>query len=218
MPDADRMPSILRSVEQDHSTQQSTTGLMDRLTHQSKRQRTDFDDHVLTDSTPRSAAARFVMPTAPGGSVHDMRAARPSFMRASVPTQEPDEPLPEVFSPLKRGQRFVPGGMAAELQTWVFETGNEAIHSRRGEDHLGGQNYAMTVKITQAEGIKPITIIGLTSDETEVRLLLVEGQPSREPRKESMKVGSTVGVKAPAWTVVIDSQDWIVGVDWKVLQ
>lgn len=49
-----------------------------------------------------------------------------------------------------------------------------------------------------------------------VRVMLVKGGSERD-----VEVGSHVGIRAPSWEIMIGEQgnqeEWIVGVDWKVL-
>ncbi|CAK3949813.1 Hypothetical predicted protein [Lecanosticta acicola] len=144
----------------------------------------------------------------------DSQIRRPPFLRSSLAPLEPAEPLPDAFSPHRRGEKFVAGGMAATMQQWVIETGQGAAHSRRGQSYLRGEDYVLRVKAETVIGSGPILMQGKLPDDEEMNLMLV-----REARKTSSDVvqGSMVGVRAPTWEMELDGRKWTVGVDWKIL-
>ncbi|WPB03688.1 uncharacterized protein RHO25_008332 [Cercospora beticola] len=141
-------------------------------------------------------------------------ARRPAFLRSSLAPPENFEPVPEAFSPHRRGEKFVPGGMAATLQQWVIEAGQAAAHSRRGQGYLQGENYVHRVKVASVAGHGPILVEGVHQDESEARILLI-----MDGKRNSRNVSpdSIVGIRAPCWEVELDERSWIVGVDWKTL-
>lgn len=166
-------------------------------------------------TTPAShvTAAQFAAVHNVHGSRGDgIQIRRPAFLRASLAPSEQPEPLPEAFSPHRRGEKFVPGGMAATLQQWVIETGQKAAQSRRGQGYLRGEEYVLRCVVASMSGRAPLTILGTLSDGTEVRLLLVVGS-----NKTKVLVGSDLGVRAPVWDIQLEGRSWTVGVDWKVV-
>jgi hypothetical protein len=52
--------------------------------------------------------------------------SRPQFLLPPQQLSPPklSTPLPETFSPSRKGQRYIPGGLASTLQTWIVETAN----------------------------------------------------------------------------------------------
>ncbi|GIZ42732.1 hypothetical protein CKM354_000599100 [Cercospora kikuchii] len=141
-------------------------------------------------------------------------ARRPAFLRSSLAPPENFEPVPEAFSPHRRGEKFVPGGMAATLQQWVIEAGQAAAHSRRGQGYLQGENYVHRVKVASVAGHGPILVEGRHQDESEARVLLImDGKRA----SRNMFPDSIVGIRAPCWEVELEGRNWIVGVDWKAL-
>ncbi|KAF2211720.1 hypothetical protein CERZMDRAFT_98153 [Cercospora zeae-maydis SCOH1-5] len=139
---------------------------------------------------------------------------RPAFLRSSLAPPEQFEPVPEAFSPHRRGEKFVPGGMAATLQQWVIEAGQAAAHSRRGQGYLQGETYVHRVHVASAAGHGPILVEGRRADDSEARVLLI-----MDGKWSSRKVfpDSIVGIRAPCWEVELEGSSWIVGVDWKTL-
>jgi hypothetical protein len=51
---------------------------------------------------------------------------RPAFILPPQPTSpvKPSKPLPEIFSPSRKTQKYVPNGLASTLQGWIIETAN----------------------------------------------------------------------------------------------
>ncbi|KAF2170237.1 hypothetical protein M409DRAFT_19839 [Zasmidium cellare ATCC 36951] len=141
---------------------------------------------------------------------------RPQFLRSSVAPSEQLEPLPEAFSPHRRGEKFVPGGLAATMQQWVIETGQAAAHSRKGQGYLNGEDYVLRAKVSSVAGRGPMLVQGRHIDGGDVRLMLVAD--SKKDAIIDIPVGSTVGVRAPTWDIELEGISWTVGVDWKVLQ
>ncbi|KAH6621745.1 hypothetical protein C7974DRAFT_314082 [Boeremia exigua] len=68
--------------------------------------------------------------------------ARPSFLRPPQPAiAQPPRPLPELFSPSRKAHRYVPGGLASTLQTWLIEAAAGAT-SGRGVARLSSTPWA----------------------------------------------------------------------------
>ncbi|KAK5168143.1 uncharacterized protein LTR77_006711 [Saxophila tyrrhenica] len=165
---------------------------------------------------PSASVPPFATPKPPETSTITTAPQRPAFLRPSAPPQEPSEPLPETFSPHKRGQKFVPGGMAATVQQWVIETGQAAVQSRRGHGYLKGENYVAKVKVDEVLGQGPFTVLGKNAEMEAVALLLA-GKVKEDDERTGLKQGDVLGVRAPTWEVEVDGRSWCVGVDWKVM-
>lgn len=159
---------------------------------------------------------RFVLPRNVSSSQDQHLSPRPAFLRSSMPQADFSDPLPDVFSPQKKGQRFVPGGLADEVQSWIFQTGNEAIQSRRSQTQHAGGEFDISCKITATDGDDPIFAHGWKPDASEVAVVLMQSNQRRY--KETIKVGEIVGVKEPTWPVSFQDQTYQVAVDWKVIQ
>ncbi|KAK0275165.1 hypothetical protein LTR35_011213 [Friedmanniomyces endolithicus] len=177
---------------------------------------TTFELPQTPASHLRSTVPRFSHPSASIPSTAERQTVphRPSFLRSSVAPPEPSEPLPEAFSPHRRGQKFVPGGMAATMQQWVVETGQAAVQSRRGHAYLRGEDYVFKVKVEIVEGDGPYLVRATTGDGEVVHVMLAAGHGDRAA---SVVVGSVVGLRAPTWAVECEGSVWKVGVDWKML-
>lgn len=172
---------------------------------------------------PAGTTPRFAPATAPNpflGSDPGATASHPpAFLRPSNnSTQDLPAPLPETFSPHRRGQKFVPGAMAATLQQWVLETGQAAIASRRGQAYLYGRDYVVQIRIEEVRdggGAGPMVARGVDGQGEERRVLLA--RPLADVQRTGLARGDVVGVRAPVWDVEVDGQAWTVGVDWRIL-
>ena len=112
----------------------------------------------------------------------------------------------------------MPGGMAATMQQWVLEAGQSAVQSRKGQGYLRGEDYVMRVKVESMKGDGPHVVSARTSNGEPVNLILAgAGQPGAA-RTEEVARGSTIGVRAPSWTVELEGEQYAVAVDWRLLQ
>lgn len=143
--------------------------------------------------------------------------ARPSFLRP--PTPPLPGPLPQAFSPHRRGAAFVPGGTASTVQAWVVEAGQSAAQGRRQQatyQYLQTQDegWGFRVRVERSEAMEGggWRVLGQKDDGTgeRVRCLLVgEG-------KGEVRVGGYVGVRGLGWEVDVDEDGvWWVGVGWE---
>lgn len=132
---------------------------------------------------------------------------RPVFLRPSVAPTESREPLPEAFSPHRRGQKFIAGGMAASVQQWVLETGQAAAQSRRS--YLRGEDFVMRVKIDRTRGEGPFCVDGRLSNGNHVNLFLA-GAGSVAPDR-------VLGVRSPVWNFQVEAREMTVAVDWRLV-
>ncbi|KAF1354692.1 hypothetical protein BDV97DRAFT_365938 [Delphinella strobiligena] len=175
-------------------------------------------------------AARFRLPPSPSqvASVTEVSADsnRSAFLKPSLPPPDAAaaaEPLPDAFSPHRKGQRYVPGGMAAEFSSWVIETGQAASLSRRGKGYLRGSDFVRETRIGRVREshedhgtMGPVFVEGVDGGGGECRVMLAQ----RAEEKHGVKVGDVVGIRAPSWDVVVDGvgDGWVVGVDWRIVR
>ncbi|KAK2625000.1 hypothetical protein QTJ16_005369 [Diplocarpon rosae] len=144
------------------------------------------------------------------------------------------DPLPEQFSPCRRGQKYIAGGLATEVRDWLMnlEGAIPTTEDRRvmdGEwlvriliDEIsGGSKEGMTlVRGRQTHvldndgegGGQVVDTLGI------VKVMLAGEEQAIGLQKGSRaEVGKTVGIKGPVWEVVVEGEKWGVGVEWKVL-
>ncbi|KAM0619285.1 hypothetical protein ACHAP0_000368 [Verticillium nonalfalfae] len=165
-----------------------------------------------------------------GEEVRDAAAARiqqptfqrpPRFRAPEVEAPKPDG-LPEAFSPQRRGVRYIPGGLAAEMQSWLAEVkGWSGRHERQSETAVqfaveeveaGGVMYLVRGRQLHAEAE------GMSRS---MRLMLAgEGKLTGLAKKAEVHKGVVITIAQPAWEVALGQghgQDrWIVACDWAV--
>lgn len=147
--------------------------------------------------------------------------------------QTHNDPLPDHFSPHRKGQKYVHGGLAAEVQGWLVNlepavpvTSGRARVEERPQwlvrivvDEIGGDSKT---GFTMVKGRK-IQVVdgderGMVDAFGEVKVLLAgEEQLIGLQKGSKVEVGSRIGIKGPVWEVVVDGEKWGVGVNWKVL-
>ncbi|KAI7554250.1 hypothetical protein KC331_g673 [Hortaea werneckii] len=194
-------------------------------------ERQDVDVNSLAEadggqpSSPNTGALQasvpcFVPPESPRLAPHASSYARqrPLFLKPADTGHESSEPLPELFSPHRRGDKFVPGGMAATMQTWILQTGQAAIQGRKQQAFQRADDFSARLKVEELLGQGPYTAKARTMDGTATDVLLArENNVPGEPRA-SFVVGHVVGIRAPSWQVEIEGQMWMVAVDWKIIE
>ena len=219
---SDDPTSAMPSVEQVRTLATEGAAAPGHVLYSPKRRRID-NAHITSDRgvQHQPTPARSFIPQSDQDSHRDDHASsttRPAFLKSSLPTKESAEPLPEAFSPQKRGQRFVHGGMAAELRTWISETGNAAVHARRGRAYLHGEDYAIVLKVLGVAGEDPVFVQGeRVEDRAVVHAILVGERDRTGSRRTKITIGDKVGIREPTWTVDVLNKQWIVGVDYRLI-
>lgn len=175
----------------------------------------DEEDGVVSDSQE--------LPDLP--SVHQPTFQKaPRFMPVEQSLVPGREPLPDVFSPHRRGARYVPGGLAAELRDWVLDI-EATTGPKRDDDFLtriavdevrhGTGMILTTGRSVPDDGLPPAQDDASPS----VRVMLAgDGRLIGLARRPEVVVGSTVGIARPVWEVNLGAEGrWAVACDWVVL-
>ncbi|KAI9813271.1 MAG: hypothetical protein M1827_004213 [Pycnora praestabilis] len=152
---------------------------------------------------------------------------RPPLILPAIPqtTDPPASPLPEAFSPHRRGHRFTGGGMASEVREWVVNR-SQAASRNRGQSRNGdGQERAYAVTTRVADVRSAGTVVTLLRSTGDKRILLTAPPTTASTttvveRRQTGAVqeGSVVGIKEPAWMVTVGGEEWLVGVEWGILE
>ncbi|KAK1700211.1 hypothetical protein BDP55DRAFT_642102 [Colletotrichum godetiae] len=128
------------------------------------------------------------------------------------------EGLPEAFSPQRRGAKYVAGGLAAELQTWLAE-----VKGWTGGDRPA--DLVMSIAVDEVcHGNRMYLVRGRrimgdgdAREEIAARLMLAgEGQLTGLGQKAPVIVGSVVAISQPAWEIKLQDGRWVVACDWAV--
>ncbi|KAK5017398.1 hypothetical protein LTR60_001957 [Cryomyces antarcticus] len=189
---------------------------------------------------PQSAPHRFVFhPSTPFPPITTSSSlappSRPTFLipTPSTAAAVAASPLPEAFSPRRRRDKFVAGGMAAEVSKWAFEVG-QPYRQRYANPTESTENGTWALRFEVAEVREGMLVKGCRRESDTgpaaegggvgrggvVRAVLADrgtGAGSGGGGREELLAGAVVGVKAPTWTIRLEGVEWAVCVDWRVL-
>ncbi|ESZ96504.1 hypothetical protein SBOR_3126 [Sclerotinia borealis F-4128] len=191
-----------------------------------------------TNSKPKFLLSTPLPPSTPQSTASTPFLKPPRFRPPDpAETQGNIDPLPEQFSPHRRGQKYVAGGLAAEVRDWLINI-DSSIPShgtgvQRAKDKNKDKDSEWVVKMVIDEvsaggGMGMCLVRGrqlrvLDGDEVVddmgmVKVMLAgEGAGTGLQRGRDVEIGRVVGIKRPVWEVVVEGEKWGVGVDWKVL-
>jgi len=175
----------------------------------------------VPSSTPANTlAATFVKPPRfrpPDGQEHQQR---------------PSEPLPDAFSPKRRGQKFLAGGLAAEVTGWIMnlESSTPVPSTTWSKDDTWMKDLIVDeIRGGPSDGMTLITgrQINLPLNEQESELVdsfaifkvILAGSGNSEAFQKATKldVRKKIRIRSPVWEAVIEGEKWDVAVTWEVL-
>ncbi|KAH6604630.1 methionyl-trna formyltransferase [Trichoderma cornu-damae] len=120
---------------------------------------------------------------------------------------------PAEFSPQRRGERFIPGGMAAQLQGWLSEI--------KGWEEDEKAASATTIHVEQIRPGKRMYLVQGRAHpgETPKKWILAgEGKLTGLGKRAEVKMGSVVLIEQPTWDVELEGSIWNVACEWSVEQ
>jgi hypothetical protein len=144
----------------------------------------------------------------------------PRFKPAAEDEGHTAEGFPPAFSPQRRGAKYVAGGLAAELQSWLSEvkgwdgpgdTESGAIVRLAVREVRPGRRMYLVRGCVRSRGMIP----GDEGDETKF-ILAGEGRLTGLGRRAVIEAGSVVRIAAPVWDVVLDGVTWTVACEWSI--
>ncbi|PHH88927.1 hypothetical protein CDD83_6874 [Cordyceps sp. RAO-2017] len=134
----------------------------------------------------------------------------PRFKPADADASE--FPAAAVFSPQRRGDRYVPGGLAAGLQALL----SDVKSWEEEEDGTHGTGLAIAVEEVRP-GRHMQLVQGRSGDDEASRRFILAGQgrpTGLERVAAAVRAGGVVTVRPPVWDVELDGQKWTVACDW----
>jgi hypothetical protein len=121
------------------------------------------------------------------------------------------EGIPAVFSPQRRGEKYIAGGLAAELQGWLSEV-------KGWEGVMPAPALSINVTVEEVRAGQRMYLVKGRSGMSEVKrfLLAGEGRLTGLGQRVPMTVGSVVEVGQPVWDIEMKGEVWTVACDWRV--
>ncbi|ETS81054.1 hypothetical protein PFICI_06056 [Pestalotiopsis fici W106-1] len=183
------------------------------------------DDEHLDNPDDFESTANSDAPESPGVNVQ-----QPTFQRAPrfKPVERPEgtthDPLPDAFSPRRRGTKDVPGGLAAQVRDWLMDIESNTGSKRDGdfvarisvEEFRHGQSMVL-VKGHIVPDDSSTTQHRATVPSLQV-MLAGEGRLLDLARRNEVIVGALVAIAKPVWEINLGPEGrWAVACDWVVL-
>lgn len=162
------------------------------------------------DSNP-PARPRFVFPTPKPTGTPSVLSRPPLILPPRSPS--PTDVIPAFFSPNRRGQKYIPGGLASTVRDWIVETSQHAhdrARGRRGEE----ESWETRLRVGDYQMKNPNGNMILVHAGSEVHKWMLVGVGRGDTKVE---VGCMVGIKEPTWEVLIGNENYKVAIEWKVL-
>ncbi|KAE9989525.1 hypothetical protein EG327_002606 [Venturia inaequalis] len=186
----------------------------------------EVQDHPSSPKRPRLSAFEHATPrrfvfgnSASVGTSNKQQShttSRPQFIMPPSQPVEQSEPLPEVFSPHRRKEKFVPGGMASTARQWIIDASqmHSFTHSRRSLANTAPELTPVQVLETTGSVRDGMLLVKGRIDGREVKLIL----PGHGKKKGDPKAGDIIGIGHIRWDMEIAGDVWIVCVEWKAVE
>ncbi|KAF2673979.1 hypothetical protein BT63DRAFT_172621 [Microthyrium microscopicum] len=130
---------------------------------------------------------------------------RPSFvLPATSPDTKDVDPLPSHFSPHRKSQHLIQGGLADTMRAHIIDltAGSAHSHSHRPS--------TWKFHVSEANALPSMALVKGTMENGREEHLLLASQGYL------VKSGDTISVKGINWEVELQDRKWIVCIDWKV--
>ncbi|KAF3035299.1 hypothetical protein E8E12_003045 [Didymella heteroderae] len=249
--------NVVQTIE--HGDDEDEDEMLFETPRASKRRRTSPPSPTTHRAALGAGSHRFRVPQTPAASLaaaasnapatpaaasvsvntNTTTASRPHFLiPAPRSPDKPCVPLPEIFSPSRKAQKYIPAGLASSVQAWIIEAAQQGpgagiVWGREREDGVrikikvsdlgereevecwpGGTTFLLgetepgMYNASRAEGL---------GEDQGIRLLLAGHGGLRGAAGVKIRVGSVIGVREPTWELDVGGEKWTVGVDWLVL-
>lgn len=205
-PDEDRLDV---PMEVDEQAEVSSTPIFDdRIAVQSSL------DHKgpMADSNPPSPRTADEQPPR-----HPTFQSAPRFKAAEVAAEVQQRPLPEAFSPQRRGAKYVAGGLAAEVRDWLVQVKGASEYDRPA----GSSIDVVVDEAMSAPGMHVITAqqrdTGVDDESVPGKVILAgDGRVTGLRGRSAVRRGGVVSMSQPMWDITLDDLgQFAVACDWE---
>lgn len=196
-------------MEDDEQAEVSSTPVFDdRIAVQSSL------DHEgsMADSNPPSPRTADEQPPR-----HPTFQNAPRFKAAEITAEVQQRPLPEAFSPQRRGAKYVAGGLAAEVRDWLVQVKGASEYDRPA-------GSGIDVVVDEAMSSPGVHVIAARQLDTEVEdqsvpgkvILAGDGRVTGLRGRSAVGRGGVVSMSQPMWDITLDDLgQFAVACDWE---
>lgn len=142
----------------------------------------------------------------------------PRFKATGAADGAQQRPLPDAFSPQRRGAKYVPGGLAAEVRDWLVQVKGASEY-----DRPVGSSITRTVQEVNSGSGMHIISAQQPDGEAEdagipARIILAgDGRMSGLGGRSIVRKGGSVSMYQPMWDITLDDLGhFAVACDWEV--
>lgn len=183
-----------------------------------------FDDRIAVQSSfdleGPTADSRPQSPQAPDEQTprHPTFRNAPRFKVVEITTEVQQRPLPEAFSPQRRGAKYVAGGLAAEVRDWLVQVKGASEYDRPA----GSSIDVVVDEAISAPGIHVIAArqvdTGSEDENIPERVVLAgDGRVTELRGRSTVRPGGMVSMSQPMWDINLDDiGQFAVACDWEV--
>lgn len=205
-PDEDRRDVMMEDDEQAEVS--STPVFDDRIAVQSSL---DHEGPMADSNPPPPRTADEQLPR------HPTFQSAPRFKAAEVTSEVQRRPLPEAFSPQRRGAKYVAGGLAAEVRDWLVQVKGASEYDRPA-------GSSIDVVVDEAMSAPGMHVIAAQQLDTGVEdegvpgkvILAGDGRVTGLRGRSVVRRGGVVSMSQPMWDITLDDLgQFAVACDWE---
>lgn len=184
-----------------------------------------FDDRIAVQSSldleGLTADSRPQSPQAPEetASRHPTFQNAPRFKATEFTAEVQQRPLPEAFSPQRRGAKYVAGGLAAEVREWLIQVKGASEYDRPA----GSSIDVVVDEAMSAPGMHVIAArrvdTGSVGEKIPEKVILAgDGRVTGLRGKSTVRTGGIVSMSQPMWDIILDDiGQFAVACDWETM-
>lgn len=111
----------------------------------------------------------------------------------------------------------MPGGMAAEMRSWITDLGNSTL-ARQGRGLVDVLDDSAVLEVDAVLGEDALFLDGRTANGDRISVVLAEKRDPSSGELVNVGQGSRLEIRDPSWEVEVDGRRIKVGVDWHVIK
>jgi len=143
----------------------------------------------------------------------------PRFKAAEITAEVQQRPLPEAFSPQRRGAKYVARGLAAEVRDWLVQVKGASEYDRPA----GSSIDVVVNEAMSAPGMHFIAARQLDTGSEDENIpgkviLAGDGRVTELRGRSAIRTGGIVSMSQPMWDITLDGiGQFAVACDWETM-